>query len=92
MPARTSSDPAAAAFGAAVQAARKDRDLSVEKLARGIPKMDPAYLAAVERGWHAVTIPTALRIASALGMDLSDLVRGLGPISEPREAISETTD
>lgn len=78
MPARTSRDPAAEAFGVAVQA-------------RDIPKMDAAYLAAVERGWHAVTIPTAMRIAAALRMDLSDLVKGLGPISEPREGISEAT-
>jgi len=78
-----------AAFGAAVRTAREARDLSVEQLARDIPRMDAAYLAAVERGWHAVTIPTALRIAAALQMDLSDLVRGLGPISEAQEGTSE---
>lgn len=54
--------------------------------------MDGAYLAAVERGWHAVTIPTALRIAAALQTDLSDLVRDLGPVSKPRETASEATE
>jgi len=50
--------------------------------------MDSGYLAAVERGAHAVTIPTALRIAAALDMDLSELVRSLGPISRPQDADS----
>ncbi len=63
----------------------------MEKLARDIPKMDAAYLAAVERGWHAVTIPTALRIAAALRMDLSDLVRELGPVSQTPEGIEATS-
>jgi len=70
-----------AAFGTAVRAAREARNLSVDRLARDIPRMDAAYLAAIERGWHAITIPTALRIASALQMNLSDLVRDLGPVS-----------
>jgi len=69
------------AFGAAVRAAREARNLSVDRLARDIPRMDAAYLAAIEHGWHAITIPTALRIASALQMSLSDLVRDLGPVS-----------
>jgi len=81
--------PSPNSYGAAVQLARKNRGLSVEKLARDIPKMDPAYLAAVERGWHAVTIPTALRIAGALEMDLSELVRGIGPVSEGHGGVSE---
>jgi len=70
-----------AAFGAAVRAARQARGLSVDRLARDIPRMDAAYLAAIERGSHAITIPTALRIAVALRLDLSDLVRDLGPVS-----------
>lgn len=84
MPARTSNDPAAAAFGMAVRAAREARGLSVEKLAREIPRIDSGYLAAIERGAHAVTIPTALRIAAALELDLSELVRDLGPVSTPK--------
>jgi len=66
-----------AAFGAAVRAAREARNLSVDRLARDIPRMDAAYLAAIERGWHAITVPTALRIARGLQMPLSELVEGL---------------
>lgn len=44
--------------------------------------MDAAYLHAIERGWHAVTIPTALRIARGLEMPLGDLVRGLDDSSD----------
>lgn len=39
--------------------------------------MDSAYLAAVERGAHAITLPTAKRIADALKVSLVDLVREL---------------
>ena len=78
-----------AAFGTAVRAARQARGLSVDQLARDIPRMDAAYLAAIERGSHAITIPTALRIAVALRLDLSELVRDLGPISGQRERNSE---
>jgi hypothetical protein len=39
--------------------------------------MDPKYLGELERGWHAATIPTAKRIADALDVGLSDLVRQL---------------
>lgn len=77
MPPRTSSDPVATAFGEAVKAARQERKLSVEQLARDIPRMDAGYLAAIERGWHAITLPTAVRIATALEIPLSDLVRGI---------------
>lgn len=54
--------------------------------------MDTAYLAAIERGAHAVTIPTALRIAAALQMNLSELVRDLGPVSRPQGSISAPSD
>jgi ribosome-binding protein aMBF1 (putative translation factor) len=75
VPARTSRDPAAVAFGAAVRATREARGLSVETVARDIPRMDAAYLAAIECGWHAVTIVTAKRIAVALEVPLAELVR-----------------
>jgi transcriptional regulator with XRE-family HTH domain len=91
VPRRTTSDPAANAFGRAVRAARERRGESLETVARRIPRLDPAYLAAIERGGHAVSIVTAVRIAEGLEMTLSDLVRDVGPISEPREGTSEAT-
>lgn len=39
--------------------------------------MDSAYLAAVERGAHAITLPTAKRIADALELSLAELLNGL---------------
>jgi hypothetical protein len=38
---------------------------------------DPKYLGELERGWHAATLPTAKRIADALDVPLSQLVRDL---------------
>jgi transcriptional regulator with XRE-family HTH domain len=39
--------------------------------------MDAKYLGEIERGWHSPTIPTAKRIADALEMSLSELVKGV---------------
>jgi len=39
--------------------------------------MDPKYLQAIERGYHSPTISTALQIAKALELRLSDLVAEL---------------
>ncbi len=39
--------------------------------------MDAKYLGEIERGWHAPTIPTAKRIADALGVTLAELTEGL---------------
>jgi transcriptional regulator with XRE-family HTH domain len=81
LPKRTTTDPVAAAFGEAVRAARTGRGLTVEAVAHELPRMDAAYLAAIERGAHAVTLPTAVRIASALGVPVSDLVRTLDDLA-----------
>jgi ribosome-binding protein aMBF1 (putative translation factor) len=77
VPRRTAADPIAQQFGAAVRAARQQRGETLEEVAHRIPRMDAKYLGEVERGWHAPTIPTARRIADALSLSLSELVRGL---------------
>lgn len=77
VPRRTEADPVAQAFGRSVRAARQARDETLEDVARRIPRLDPKYLGELERGWHAPTIPTAKRIADALGVGLADLVRDL---------------
>ncbi len=43
--------------------------------------MDSAYLAAVERGAHAITLPTAKRIADALRVSLVDPETGEKPVT-----------
>jgi transcriptional regulator with XRE-family HTH domain len=79
-------DPIAKAFGTALRAKREARDESLEAVAgriditgrNGRPStMDPRYLGEIELGWHAPTIPTAKRIAEALGTTLSELTAGL---------------
>lgn len=74
MPRRTTADPVAQAFGAAVRRKRQERGETLEEVARRIPRMDPKYLGELERGWHAATIPTAKKVADALGASLSELV------------------
>ena len=40
--------------------------------------MDAKYLGEIERGWHAPSITTVKRIASALDLTVSQLVGPLG--------------
>jgi transcriptional regulator with XRE-family HTH domain len=56
---------------------RRGRGETLDEVANRIPRMDAKYLAEIERGWHAPTIPTAKRIADALGISLSRLFKGL---------------
>jgi transcriptional regulator with XRE-family HTH domain len=75
VPRRTQADPVAQAFGAAVRRARQEREETLEDVARRLERMDAKYLGEIERGWHAPSISTAKRIAVALEVSLSELVR-----------------
>jgi transcriptional regulator with XRE-family HTH domain len=77
VPRRGPADPVAQEFGAAIRAARTERGETLDQVANRIASMDAKYLGELERGWHAPTIPTAKRIADALDVPLSELVRGL---------------
>lgn len=77
VPRRSKADPVAQAFGQAVRQARESRRETLEDVARRIPRMDAKYLGELERGWHAPTIPTAKRIATALETTLAALVHDI---------------
>jgi len=66
----------AKALGTVFKTARLEAALSQEALAEkcGLKR---AALAAVERGEKAITVETAQRIATALGMPLSEVFRRL---------------
>lgn len=49
----------------------------MEDVAYFVPKLDPRYLGEIELGFHSPTVPTALRIAHALGVSMGDLTEGL---------------
>jgi transcriptional regulator with XRE-family HTH domain len=77
LPRRTAADPIALAFGQAIRDTRLDQGLTLEDVARRIPRLDPRYLGEIELGWHATSIVRAKQIADALGVPLTDLVRDL---------------
>jgi transcriptional regulator with XRE-family HTH domain len=77
MPRRTRADPVSRAFGEAVRKARQERGETLEAVSGRIRTMDAKYLGEIERGWHSPTLPTAKRIADALGVPLRDLVQDL---------------
>lgn len=80
MPRRSPSEerpPTAVAFGSAIRDARNRRDESLEDVAGRVPKLDPRYLGEVELGFHAPTIVTAKKIADALEVPLTELMKDL---------------
>jgi transcriptional regulator with XRE-family HTH domain len=64
-------------LGEAIREAREGRGETLDQVAHRIPRMDAKYLGEIERGWHSPTLPTVKRIADALGISLSDLVKSL---------------
>lgn len=64
-------------FGLAVQAQRKASGLSQEELAMRIDA-DQAYISRIEAGQSNVTLETADAIASALGVDVAELLAASG--------------
>jgi transcriptional regulator with XRE-family HTH domain len=86
VPRRASADAPAQAFGDAIREVRHRRKETLEEVAGRITtvgrdgetsRMDAKYLAAIERGNHSPTISTAAKIARALEVPLTDLVRDL---------------
>jgi len=69
----------AALLGAALAAGRPEllAASSADRLHEPYRAGQAPHLAEIERGWHAPTIPTAKRIADALGIRLAELVRDL---------------
>ena len=64
-------------LGEAIREAREGREETLDQVAHRIPRMDAKYLGEIERGWHSPTLPTVKRIADALGISLSDVVKSL---------------
>ncbi len=74
-PGTTTSDPVVArAFGAAVRAARVSAGIAQEELAH-VAGVERSHLGKVERGEHMPTLGIVLKVAKALGVNASDLVR-----------------
>jgi transcriptional regulator with XRE-family HTH domain len=78
VPARGVTDAARVqrAFGDRVRAAREAAGLSQESLAE-LAGLHRTYAGSVERGERNLSLINIVRIASALGTDPSDLMRGL---------------
>jgi len=65
------------AFGAAVRARRKEIKLSQEALA-DLAEIDRSHMGKIERGERNVTLLNVLKIAGALEVKPSDLLRDAG--------------
>jgi transcriptional regulator with XRE-family HTH domain len=62
------------AVGAKIRRLRKVRGLSQERLAQEA-SIDLRYLGGIERGEHSPTVNVVGRLANALGVDPSDLLK-----------------
>ena len=68
--------PATGEFGRRVRARREQMGLSQEKLAEHTT-LHWSYIGQVERGQRNLSLHNILKIASGLGVDAGELVRGL---------------
>lgn len=64
------------AFGKRIQQLRKERGITQEKLALEI-EMDRTYLSSVESGKRNISICNIQKIATGLGVSLSELFYGI---------------
>ncbi len=63
-------------FGSRVRARRKELGLSQEALA-GVSGLHRTYIGSLERGERNVSLLNVVRLAAALDLDPSELVKGL---------------
>ena len=67
-------DPVLTSLGEAIRRIRMDKGVSQEKLAL-LADLDRSYVGRVERGDNNVALLTLMKLAEALGMRISDLLR-----------------
>lgn len=70
---KTADPVLAAAFGAAVRAARTTRGIAQETLAL-LSRIERSHVGKIERGEHMPTLAAVLKIARALGMSGAELI------------------
>lgn len=70
-------DPALVALGLALRQTRKEASISQEGLAL-LAGVDRSYVGRVERGDNNVAVLTLLRLAGALGLSASELMKRAG--------------
>lgn len=75
--ARYAKDRALVALGDTIRLARSTQGVAQEQLAL-LASLDRSYVGGVERGEANVTVLTLLKIASALGLNASDLLEQAG--------------
>lgn len=75
---RTENLAIAAAFGRRVRQLRIEHGLTQEELAEAAG-LHPTFVSNVERGYRVPTLPTVLRLANGLKVNLGDLLAGLDP-------------
>jgi transcriptional regulator with XRE-family HTH domain len=63
-------------FGEKVRQLRKKKGLTQEELA-ALSDLHPTYISGIERGKRNVSLENIQKLAKALGISLSELVRGL---------------
>ena len=69
-------DPYLDILGQRIRAARRELDMSQERLAHEAG-LDRSYVGRVERGEHNLTFVSLVKIARALGRDVAALTTGL---------------
>ena len=74
---RNRQDPVLVALGEAIRRVRLSKDISQEKLAL-LAEVDRSYVGRVERGDNNVAVLTLARLASALDISITKLMKEAG--------------
>ena len=74
---RNRQDPVLVALGGAIRQIRLSKNISQEKLAL-LAEVDRSYVGRVERGDNNVAVLTLVRLASALDIPISKLIKEAG--------------
>jgi transcriptional regulator with XRE-family HTH domain len=72
-----SGNPALVSIGETVRAIRAEQGISQEGLAL-IAELDRSYMGGIERGEHNLTVINLIKVAQALGLSPSELLKNSG--------------
>jgi len=61
-------------IGERISEIRKQRNISQENLAN-LAEIDRTYISSIERGQRSISLSVAIKITTALGVDLSNLIK-----------------
>ena len=80
---RMKGSPLSIRFGAVIRRVRLERGWSIVTLAQHVG-MSASYLSVLEQGGNDTTLSTIVKLCSALGADIGEVMREVAAVRNPR--------